>query len=149
MPTNFTYIFRLSICLVGALFIVRSHGHAVPPESSLQFGLWIEAEGQNKPFESLENFRSYLEYLDLDQFTDLYCQVYRGGRSWFPSMVADDKPYRDAYKQGFDPLRETIDKAHAKGQKVHAWLNMLRVAHNTKAPILQVIGRKAVHTVSV
>lgn len=106
-------------------------------------GLWVEAEGKNKPFEGPEQFRSFLDFVSDYPFTDLYCQVYREGRSWFPSQLADEEPYRVAYQAGFDPLADTINVAHAQGKRVHAWINVLRVARSMSAPGIRVLGRRA------
>ena len=76
----------------------------------------------------------------------MFCQVYRGGRSWYPSHVADDAPYRNAVAMGFDPLGETIRVARTRGQRVHAWVNVLRVYQNPDAPLVKVVGRPAVQT---
>ena len=76
-------------------------------------------------------------------FTDIYCQVYRRGRAWFPSILADDTPYRQALSKGLDPLKETIALAHSRGAKVHAWINTLRVSGNKQAPIFSVLGARA------
>jgi len=106
-------------------------------------GLWVEAEGRTKPFEGPEEFRSFLEFSSQFAFTDLYCQVYREGRSWFPSQLADSEPYQLAHQAGFDPLADTINVAHGQGRKVHAWINVLRVARDSKAPGLVPLGKRA------
>ncbi len=77
-------------------------------------------------------------------FTDLYCQVYRRGRAWFPSVVADDSPYRAAIENGLDPLARIIDRAHQRGQRVHAWINALRVKDGSEVPLLKYVDN-AVH----
>jgi uncharacterized lipoprotein YddW (UPF0748 family) len=109
-----------------------------------RFGLWVEAEGQNQPFLNRSNFARYQEFSEAGGFTDLYCQVYRGGRAWYPSLMANDDPFRDGLAQGIDPLKETINFAHKRGMRVHAWINALRVTRNFEAPVLKIVGRDAV-----
>ncbi len=71
----------------------------------------------------------------------LFVQVYRGGRSWFPSGAADDGPYREcARRVGEDPFALLIERAHAEGIEVHAWLNLLSLSANERAPLLQQYG---------
>ena len=140
MPTFIRFLLR-SFGAIFLSFLALSSG----PEYSLaegdkRFGLWVEAEGVNQPFLNKENFNQYLSFIEQWPFTDVYCQVYRGGRSWFPSMVADDEPFRLAKQQGFDPLGDTIRAARKRGQKVHAWVNMLRLFQNPDAPMIKVIG---------
>ena len=50
--------------------------------------------------------------------TDLFVQVHRGGRSWFPSTHADDAPYRAMRARdpaAPEPLTDLIARAHARG----------------------------------
>lgn len=134
-------LFRLFFSIFGAIFLLFLT--AVDSSASPRFGLWVEAEGTNRPFDTKKDFERYLDFTSKGNFSDLYCQVYRQGRSWYPSAVADDGPYRKNLEQGFDVLRDSIDVAHSRGQKVHAWVNALRIKHNPNAPLFKVIGKKA------
>lgn len=134
-------MFRLGIFLSVAVIILLGPAHSAASEP--RFGIWVEAEGQNQPFTTKENFEKLLAFIDQGNFTDVYCQVYRGGRTWFPSRLGDEAPYRSALAQGFDPLGELIRRAHARGRKVHAWLNVLRVESPT-APIIEKFGEEVV-----
>ena len=109
-----------------------------------QFGIWVEAEGpdSHRPFNNREEFNKLISFTGKYPFTDLYCQIFRRGLSWFPSVLADDTPFRTAKQSGVDPLRELILISHARGQKVHAWLNVLRVNDNPDAPIFKAAGEK-------
>lgn len=96
-----------------------------------------------RPYDSRDAFERFATFSS-ERFTDLYCQVYRGGRSWFASTYADETPYRESMADGVEPLAETIAAAHARGQRVHAWLNLLRVDLNRDAPIIRKVGPSAV-----
>ena len=77
--------------------------------------------------------------------TDLFVQVYRGGRAWFDSSHADASPHRAAaQKAGEDPLASLVRQAHAAGLSVHAWVNALSLAQNRDAPIVRKVGKDAV-----
>lgn len=107
--------------------------------------LWILAEGSHRTLEDPARIDRLLERATRLGFTDLLVQVYRGGRSWFPSSHADDTPYRNIVaSSGEPPLRRLLDGAHARGLKVHAWFNVLSLASNRNAPLLEHVGRKAV-----
>ena len=138
LPAGFSTSFLCFFAVCCGIFFAPDSALAKP-----RFGLWVEAEGTNQPFKSQGDFSDFLKFASDWEFTDLYCQVYRGGRSWFPSMMADDEPFRVAYADGFDPLDETIRAGHARGQKVHAWINALRINENAQAPLMRVVGRKA------
>lgn len=77
--------------------------------------------------------------------TDLFVQVYRGGRAWYDSARADATPYRQARDAaGTDPLALLLDRAQAAGVRVHAWVNVLSLSQNRAAPIVAQLGRDAV-----
>jgi len=107
-------------------------------------GLWVEAEGKNKPFESPENYKLFLNFIGDYNFSDYYVQVYREGRSWFPSKLVDDSAYRSAHAAGFDPLGDAINVAHRQGKRIHAWINVLRIASDMSSPGLKLLGKNAV-----
>jgi uncharacterized lipoprotein YddW (UPF0748 family) len=77
--------------------------------------------------------------------TDLFVQVYRGGRAWYDSQLADAAPYRAlTAATGLDTLAVLIERAHENGVRVHAWVNVLSLSQNRDAPILAELGRDAV-----
>jgi len=77
--------------------------------------------------------------------TDLFVQVYRGGRAWFDSSLADAAPYRSLREaNGLDTLSELLTQAHGAGLRVHAWVNVLSLAGNKSAPLIEALGRDAV-----
>jgi uncharacterized lipoprotein YddW (UPF0748 family) len=114
---------------------------AAPPRS----GLWVLAEGDERVLEHAEKIPRLVERAAALGVTDLFVQVYRGGRSWFPSDDADDAPYRRAEQAaGAAPLSALTAQAHARGLRVHAWFNALSLAGNRDAPLLRRLGRDAV-----
>lgn len=137
-----TTVFRLLLPLILiSAASARADERAATSTPAVRFALWVEAEGKTKPFESKLSFERY-SIFSSKHFTDLYCQVYRGGRSWFSSNYTDETPYREALTQGLEPLAEAIEAGHRRGQRVHAWLNVLRV--DAAAPIVANLGRDAV-----
>jgi uncharacterized lipoprotein YddW (UPF0748 family) len=77
--------------------------------------------------------------------TDLFVQVYRGGRSWYASELADSSPYRELLAAtGTDTLASLLEAAHARGIRVHAWVNVLSLGRNRDAPIVEALGPDAV-----
>ncbi len=142
-PTLFRLInpgfrFLLWAVLIGSL------PQEIYADNSRRYGLWVEVEGNNRPFDNKEGFAEFKEFTEKSSFTDLYCQIYRGGRSWFHSTLADETPYKQSKSAGVDPLKDTIAFAHARGKRVHAWVNVFRVAKNPDAPIVKAIGPEAV-----
>jgi len=69
-------------------------------------------------------------------FNTLFVQVCGRGDSYFPSRVYPPaESYAGIAQANFDPLAYLLEKAHARGLKVHAWVNTLLVWSSPKAPI--------------
>jgi uncharacterized lipoprotein YddW (UPF0748 family) len=113
-----------------------------PASTAPRRALWVLAEGSHRTLEAPERIDRLVERASQLGVTDLFVQIHRGGRSWFPSTHADDTPFRELAVQG-DPLRRLLDRAHAAGLKVHAWFNCLRV-EKPDAPPLGALGAQAV-----
>ena len=121
-----------------------------PPEQAAgkpRLGLWILAEGTHRTLEDPAKVERLIADAVALGATDLFVQLYRAGRSWYPSEHADDAPFRAMLSaQGADPLPGLIERAHAQGLRVHAWFNALSLAGNRQAPLLVKLGREAVLT---
>ena len=69
-------------------------------------------------------------------FDDLFVQVCGRGDAWFPSRVYPvSEPVREAVSAGFDPLAYVLQQAHARGLRVHAWVNTLLVWSAEDKPV--------------
>jgi uncharacterized lipoprotein YddW (UPF0748 family) len=108
-------------------------------------GLWVLCEGSQRVLEEPARIRALTEDARRLGATDLFVQVYRGGRAWFDSSLADDAPYRAIRTSaGTDTLADLITRAHDAGLRVHAWVNTLSLASNRNAPIVRELGRDVV-----
>jgi uncharacterized lipoprotein YddW (UPF0748 family) len=106
--------------------------------------MWILCEGSQRVLEHPERFPALLDDARALGVTDLFVQVYRAGRAWFDSSLADTAPWQRMRATGGDPLAELIARAHAAGLRVHAWVNVLSLAGNRDAPLVRELGRDAV-----
>jgi uncharacterized lipoprotein YddW (UPF0748 family) len=108
-------------------------------------GLWVLCEGSQRVLEHPDRIDELIEYASAVGATDLFVQVYRGGRAWFDSTYAGTAPYqriRDSFE--VDTLRELVRRAHASEMRVHAWVNVLSLANQRDAKIVSELGRDAV-----
>jgi uncharacterized lipoprotein YddW (UPF0748 family) len=112
--------------------------------------LWVLAEGSQRVLEHPDRLDElFVDVAALD-ITDLFVQVYRGGRAWFPSSRADSAPYERVFRTGApgetprDGLQHLLDRAEAAGVRVHAWVNVLSLSKNRDAPIVSELGRDVV-----
>ncbi|HPJ72328.1 MAG TPA: family 10 glycosylhydrolase, partial [bacterium] len=108
-------------------------------------GLWVECEGTNATLDTRERIDQLVERARAGNFNVLYVQVYRHDRAWFNSAIADATPYRTVFsREKMDPLSYLLQKAHAAGIQVHAWMNMFRIGKDLSAPVVRRLGREVV-----
>ena len=153
--------YRLLACLlVASLGVAGAAGRATDSETvaaqvtssaqnhryaSTRRGLWVLCEGSQRILEHPERVETLFQQAKLLGATDLFLQLYRGGRAWFDSSHADTAPFeRMKAAWGKDPLPDFFSRAHAQGLRVHAWVNVLSLASNREAPVVQALGRAVV-----
>jgi uncharacterized lipoprotein YddW (UPF0748 family) len=108
-------------------------------------GLWVLCEGSQRVLEHPERIPALIDDARQLGVSDLFIQVYRGGRAWFDSSQVDAAPYRSILERtGRDTLAELLPLAHAAGLRVHAWVNVLSLAGNTQSDLIAELGRDAV-----
>jgi uncharacterized lipoprotein YddW (UPF0748 family) len=116
-----------------------------PPPAPHRRGLWVLAEGSQRVLEHPERVAALLEDAAALGATDLFVQVYRGGRAWFDSTLADPAPFAAARERhGGDALTALLAAAHARGLRVHAWVNALSLSARRDGPLLRELGPGAV-----
>lgn len=118
------------------------------PDSRHVFrALWVLCEGSARTLEDPSRIDRLIADAIALEATDLFVQVYRGGRAWYEADLADPTPYREIVERtGGDPLRRLLEAAHARGLRVHAWVNVLSLNGNRNAPILADLGPGAAMT---
>lgn len=118
---------------------------ALPAASPAFRALWVLCEGSAETLASPERIDALVEHAIALGVSDLFVQVYRSGRAWYDASLADPTPFREIVeKTGTDPLRRLLPAAHARGLRVHAWVNVLSLNANRSAPILIELGPGAV-----
>jgi len=121
------------------LFVSPSGGSCDEP--AVPRALFVSVLQDRPVLSSREGIAGLLEYAKQAGISILFVQIYRANQSWFPSKTADQSPYTECFKHvQEDPLALLIDTAHARGIQVHAWLNLLSLSANSRAPILKQFG---------
>ena len=116
-----------------------------PPERHVFRALWVLCEGSARTLSEPGRIDALIADALALGATDLFVQVYRSGRAWYDAKLADPTPYREIVaRTGEDPLRRVLDRAHAAGLRVHAWVNVYSLNANRSAPILMELGEQAV-----
>jgi len=131
----------VKVMLFGAVILLAGcPGFA----ASYPYGLWVEAEGPNQTLDDLGRLEAMVRAAADAGIANLYLQVYRGGRSWYASDLADDEPYRRAIaRQRYDPLQFALGLAHSKGLRVHAWMNLFNLGKRREGPVQARLGPAA------
>jgi uncharacterized lipoprotein YddW (UPF0748 family) len=108
-------------------------------------GMWVLCEGTERVLSDPARVDQLIERAVALGVTDLFVQVYRGGRAWYDADLADATPYRETLeRQGTDVLRHLLERARGADLRVHAWVNVLSLNGNRKAPIVEELGPGAV-----
>jgi uncharacterized lipoprotein YddW (UPF0748 family) len=104
-------------------------------------GLWVLCEGSQRILEHPDRFAELIEDARRLGASDLFVQVYRGGRAWFDSSLTDATPHREIVEStGRDTFAELIPLAQAAGLRVHAWVNVLSLAGNLHSQLVLDLG---------
>jgi uncharacterized lipoprotein YddW (UPF0748 family) len=150
--------FPLLACLLARLFFDPSPSAAAedpaaaPPVASTpragagpRLGLWVPCEGSLRVLDDPARVEGLVADAQALGATDLFVQVYRGGRSWFESEIADATPWSSTRERtGEDSFARLLAVAHAAGLRVHAWMNALSLSERKDAALLARLGREAV-----
>ena len=108
-------------------------------------GLWVLAEGSYRVLDDPSRLEELLERARALQATDLFVQVYRGGRAFYESAdFVEQKERPDAGSD--DLLLALLGEAHARGLRVHAWVNVLSLSTRRDARLIRELGRDAIMT---
>ncbi len=125
------------LMLTILFFLMAVTGHT----QEVSRGLFVWALEKEPVIASQGQIERMIAFAKKEQIDTIFVQMYRANKSWFPSKIADDEPYRHARKQvGQDPVKLLIKAAHAQGIQVHAWMNMLSLSANVDAPLLKKYG---------
>ena len=104
------------------LFIMATVGHR---------GLWVRASSAASP-DSIPEIISLAEEMGI---TDIYYQAVVGGYAYYRSELLPRSQYLTRLSgPDYDPLERLTAEAHARGIRVHAWVNSLLVWSGEEPP---------------
>jgi len=108
-------------------------------------GLWVLAEGSYRVLDDPSRIGPLLDRAGQLGASDLFVQVYRGGRAFYAAGPGIERSTAAAShaEAGRDPLRALVDAAHARGFAVHAWVNVLSLSTRRDAKLIEQLGREA------
>lgn len=107
--------------LLPAAAIAETAPAAVPEVR----GLWVVRTGLVSPAAVDE----VVEHARAGGFNALFVQVRGRGDAFYSSKLVARSVLLEGQPATFDPLARVIEKAHAQGMAVHAWVNVLLTSH--------------------
>lgn len=104
-------------------------------------GLWVEALGEDPALDSVQGIDRLIGYAVDNRITDLYLQVFRGGRCWFeyPGSFFET-PDNDLPETS--PLQYCLEQAESNSLRVHAWINCLNFGTDVSAEVREALEAK-------
>lgn len=109
-------------------------------------GLWVLAEGGVRVLDDPARIGPLLARAERLGASDLFVQVYRGGRAFYPAGPGVERaPAVDRLERaGRDALAELIEAATARGLRIHAWVNVLSLSTRRDARLIAQLGEEAI-----
>lgn len=99
--------------IIPAFFIFISMVEAAPVK-----GIWVIRTSITTP----QKVQGILDFAQRNGYTDLFVQVRGRGDALYTSSIVPRSPLLKV--SGYDPLQDITRGAHARGIKVHAWINV-------------------------
>jgi uncharacterized lipoprotein YddW (UPF0748 family) len=106
-------------------------------------GLWILAEGSYRVLGDASRINPLLDRAERLGVTDLFVQVYRGGRAFYagPDFV---ERWPGVEPIETDVLSQLLEAANLRGFRVHAWVNVLSLSTRRDAKLIEDLGPSAI-----
>ena len=104
-------------------------------------GIWVTVFSKHKVLYSTQAIVELVDYCKKSGISEIYLQIYRAGEAYYDSQITGREKYSAILKAaGNDPIDRILSEAHKNDIKVFAWVNVLSLAQNKRAPILQKHG---------
>jgi len=133
------HITLFAVVLAWLAFLSAPDGLGRSKAPSL--GVWITVFTPEKVLYSTKNIDLLIEKCKKSGINDIYIQLYRMDKAYYDSKIADRSPFDSLMRSaGRDPIKYLINAAHKNNIKVYAWINLLSLAQNEKAGIINKFG---------
>jgi uncharacterized lipoprotein YddW (UPF0748 family) len=137
--------FITSIIILSLFTSLSCKAQSGPEVTSPRLGVWITVFSPEEVLYSTESIDRLIETCKSTGIKDIYIQVYRAGKAFYDSDIADSTPYKKMVAAcGKDPVKYLIRKATINDISLHAWMNVLSVSQNTDADIIKKLGKNVI-----
>jgi uncharacterized lipoprotein YddW (UPF0748 family) len=124
---------RAALAASVAFFALTIGVYAGQPSASAAKevrALWVLRASLDSP----DGIRRMIASAGQNGFNTLFVQVRGRGDASYPPSVELRAPALSSQPEAFDPLAETLARAHEAGLRVHAWLNVNLVSSAAELP---------------
>src|SRR3990167_3091146 len=132
------YLFAYSDAISNGFALISN----TKAQNNISKGVWVTVFSEKKAMYSREGVLTLIESCKKTGINEIYLQLYRAGQAYYDSQISDRTKYEEIIKEAGDI--DTIDlllrEAKKNDIKVFAWINLLSLAQNKKAPILAKYG---------
>lgn len=133
-------MFKKVMCLFLPLLLLTAV-QGLTEDARPRLGVWITVFTPEKVLYSKENVDKMIDVCNSSGITDIYLQIYRADRAHYDSSLTDRSPFEEIKNEsGKDTISYLLGRASEGGIKVHAWLNLMSLAHNKDANIIKKFG---------
>jgi uncharacterized lipoprotein YddW (UPF0748 family) len=106
------------LVVILTAFFIFVHGELLISQDYNRTGIWVVRD----QLISKDKIDKIIEFVVANEFTDIFVQVRGRGDAYYKSEIV---PFAENIKdKRFDPLSYVLLRAHSRGIKVHAWVNV-------------------------
>ena len=120
----------LAASLVAAFFLAHPAAAPQKPANTEVRALWVRSTSLTSP----ATVTAMVESAQAGHFNTVLVQVRARGDAYFASRLEPRAAALDAQPDSFDPLALTLQLAHARGIRVHAWFDIGLVSSAVQLP---------------
>ena len=132
-------VVALALCVLPPSVFVTRTPQVIPAAATIVSaraelvevrGLWVLRSSLVSP----QAIASLVRTARAGGFNTIFVQVRGRGEAFYQSAIEPRASELSSHPDTFDPLAETLDRAHAAGLRVHAWINVGLVASAVDLP---------------
>lgn len=110
-------------------------------KSNIVKGTWVTCFSEKKVLYSKKSAIELIKYCKKSGISEIYLQLYRGGKSYYDTKINDRISYEGILKiAGTDTIDVILKEARRCNIKVFAWINVLSVGKTRKVDIVEKFG---------
>jgi len=129
-------------CFLFSFKLVLAEDKPVQVKESVSRGIWVSVFSAKKALYSQQGVHDLITQCNKAKINEIYLQIFQSGNAYYDSKICDKTKYDQMVASaGLDTLDLLLREAGQNDIKVFAWVNILGLGKNDKAPILNNFGQ--------